>query len=144
MGFMKVLLSEVIKAWEAGQNTMKLVIIFYIVFIFASFNGYSDDSFNSIGVTIGGTALISFAFEHHFGNNSLRLRTGTSVGEISLATTFNHYFSASTTKPFIGIGVWNSIVPYKGVGHIHLINIPVGVNWNISNRKNIGLEIDIN
>ena len=123
---------------------MKRFIIMFTMCFVISFRGFTDDSFNSIGVTIGGTALISFEFEHHFGNNSLRVRTGTSVGEINLATTFNHYFSASSTKPFLGLGIWNTIVPYKGIEHIHLVNIPVGVNWHTSNRKDFGIEVDLN
>ena len=122
---------------------MKHTVILSILCVLIPLTVYADDSFNRIGVMIGGISLVSFSFEHHFGGKSLRVNVGTSTGEISISTTLNGYFTSSDVKVFTGIGEWSSIVFYKGIEHIHLVTVPVGVDWKFSERKYLGLECDM-
>ena len=122
---------------------MKHTILLIIMCVLMPMNGYADDSFNRLGVVLGGTALLSLSYEHHFSKYSMRVNVGTSEGEISVIAVINRYFSMSPAKPFIGIGGWNSVVIYKGIEHIHLVSVPVGVDWKISDRKYLGLECDM-
>jgi len=124
-------------------DAMKRTVLMIVMCILIPLTGYADDSFKRIGVTIGGTALLSFSFERHYGDSSVRVNVGTSVGEIALLVTVNRFFSKSDTKVFTGIGGFNSVVFYKGINHIHLVTVPVGVDCKISDRKYLGLECDM-
>ena len=122
---------------------MKCALLTIIMCVLMPLTGYAEKSFKRIGVVLGGTALLSLSYEHHFSNYSMRVNVGTSQGEISLLASVNRFFTSSSIKPFIGIGGWNSVVFYKGIEHIHLVTVPVGVDWKISERKYLGLECDM-
>ena len=71
---------------------MKRTVLMVVICVLIPLTGHADNSFKRIGITIGGTALLSFSFERHYGDSSVRVNVGTSVGEIALLVTVNRFF----------------------------------------------------
>jgi hypothetical protein len=103
-------------------------------------NGYK------IGISFGGSQFVALSVEKFFSDNSFRLNLGFfEIHEICLSGSFNHYFLSSKVRPFVGIGIWDvlAITP-RGIGSLTLLNIPIGVDWNVKNRHFLGTEVDVN
>jgi hypothetical protein len=99
-----------------------------------------------IGIQFGGTQFLGINIEKFYGDNSVRLNLGFfEVQEICISCSFNHYFLSSDVRPFVGIGLWDvlAITP-GGIGSLTLLNVPIGVDWNVKNRHFLGAELDIN
>ena len=128
-------------------DVMKRTVLLFIICVFIPFHSHAEETFNRIGVMIGGTGLLSASLEHHFGNNSLRMNAGI-VGpmELCVAITFNRYFfTSSKVKSYAGVGMWNVFLfTFKGIGRLDILNVPVGLDWQKSDRNSFGVETDIN
>ncbi|MFC1538068.1 hypothetical protein ACFL6H_01465 [Candidatus Latescibacterota bacterium] len=123
---------------------MKRIIILTVLLITTPLNVHAEKPFRRAGITFGGTALLSLSYERHFSDKSLRFNVGTTEGDISLSFSVNRYFSKSRRKFFAGAGNWTNVVPYKGIEYITLLHAPVGVDWQMSDKKYLGFEMDMN
>jgi len=99
-----------------------------------------------IGITFLGTGFLSLSVERHFGDNSIRINTGVfEFQELCVAVTANRYFTDSEFKPHVGIGVWNVLIfPEGKLGRLDMLNVPIGVDWEVSDRHYAGVEMDLN
>lgn len=99
-----------------------------------------------IGVQFGGTQFLGINIEKFYGDNSIRLNLGFfEIQEICISGSFNHYFLSSDARPLVGIGFWDvlAITP-KGIGSLTLLNVPVGLDWNVKGQHFLGAELDLN
>jgi hypothetical protein len=125
---------------------MKRTLLLAALLVLTPFYARAQKPFRRAGVTFGGTSLLSFSYERHSGRRSTRFNIGTTEGDISFSFTFNRYFSnpRARRKFFAGAGGWTTVVPYKGIEYITLFHAPVGMDWQLSDRKYFGAEIDMN
>ena len=119
-----------------------------IVVMFLTTSGVSraTDSYTRLGVTFGGTGLVSASVERHFGDYSVRLNTGVFEWfEICSSLTVNGYLGDGDVRPHIGAGLWNvSIFPEGKFGCLNFLNVPVGIDWMRDDGHQPGVEIDLN
>jgi len=103
-------------------------------------------SFTRVGVTFGGTGLVSARIEQHLDDYSLRLNTGIFEWfEICSSLTVNGYFGDGEFRPHAGVGLWNvSIFPEGKFGCLNFLNMPVGLDWMRDDGHQPGAEIDLN
>jgi hypothetical protein len=67
------------------------------------------------------------------------------IQEICIFCSFNHYFLSFRARPFVGIGFWDVLaVTHEGIGSLRLLNVPVGLDWNVKGRHFLGAELDLN
>jgi len=120
----------------------------FFLLLFAALSGRcsANDDMTRLGVTFLGTGFLSLSIERHFGDNSVRVRAGVfEMQEICTAFMVNHYFTDSDTKPYAGIGLWNvHIFPEWKYGRLDILNVPVGLDWNVKDRHFAGAELDVN
>lgn len=116
--------------------------------LFVSYCESVESNGHRAGVMLGGTHFLGVNYEYHFYDNSIGLNLGIfDIYEIIPTVFYKRYIPVPylnqvNLTPYLGIGI--ASIFSNWLGGIHLINVPIGLDWNFWRMFSIGLEFDIN
>jgi hypothetical protein len=105
-----------------------------------------NDSRIRIGLTLGGTGLVSISSEYQRGDWAAELSVGT-IGfrDLSIYTGAKRYLSSGRLRPVVGGGLWSlSVWAEEGRGSAVIARVPLAVDWEISGGHAAGVEVGLN